>query len=41
VEVEENTPHAAKGNNTQARDILQIADVTEQRAKEYKNKLLQ
>jgi hypothetical protein len=36
VEVEESTPHAARGNNAQARDILQIVDITEQWAKEHK-----
>jgi hypothetical protein len=30
------TPHAARGNNAQARGKLQIADVTEQLANEYK-----
>jgi hypothetical protein len=33
------TRHAARGNNAQARGILQTADVTEQRANEHKNKL--
>jgi hypothetical protein len=35
------TSHAARGNNAQAKGKLQIADVTEQRANEHKNKLLQ
>jgi hypothetical protein len=30
------TPHTARGHNAQARGILQIADVTEQRANEHK-----
>jgi hypothetical protein len=35
------TPHATRGNKEQARGILQIANVTEQRANELKIKLLQ
>jgi hypothetical protein len=34
-------PHAARGNNAQARGKLQIADVTQQRAYEPKNWLPQ
>ena len=33
------TPHAAGGSNAQTRGILQIADLTEQRANEQRNKL--
>jgi hypothetical protein len=33
------TPHAARGNKTQARGILQIADVAKQWANEQENKL--
>jgi hypothetical protein len=33
-------PHAASGNNTQARGILENADVAKQRANEHKNKPL-
>jgi hypothetical protein len=35
----ETTPQAARGKNTQARGILEIADVARQRANEQKNKL--